>query len=182
MFFELTSMWKKKQSAEERPNRECAPPTWASRFKSLFSSPENYGGLDCNSSEWRPRRFAVVFSKHEQHKAPRGSEKSWTFLILVQPSQEELLLSYREVGKKNLVKQNPNAQCSTGRCYYNVEDKSLRDIINCLASELSSGSDILGFFRKLGKDMIWGWEELFNKVIQIPSVYRGAIFLLKVHR
>jgi hypothetical protein len=51
-----------------------------------------------------------------------------------------------------------------------VEDKPLRDIINALATELSSGCDFHEFARKLGKDIIWGWEELLNKVIQIPSV------------
>src|SRR5437762_8213538 len=148
MFFELTSMWKKKQSASEHegiPTPGSTTSTWESRLKSLFSKPTPCGGSDCNSNEWRSRRFAVMFSKHTPHKAQGANGKSWTFRILVQPSDEELLLSYREVGRKNLVKQNPNAHCSTGRCYYSVEDKPLRDVINCLASELSSGSDVLGF-------------------------------------
>lgn len=169
-------MWKKKPgTAEDEKNHTPVPRSWKleSKIKSLFSTPSPCGGnLDCTSNEWRPRRFAVMFSKHDQHKAQGNSGKSWTFLIISQPSDEELLLTYREVGRKNLIKQNPNAHCSTGRCYYSVEDKPLREIINCLASELSSGSDILEFVRKLGKDVIWGWEELLNKVIQIPSVHR----------
>ena len=171
MFFELTSMWKKKQNpsdCERTSIPQCARRTWEHRLKSMFSTPTASGSLDCNSSEWRARRFAVMFSKHDQHK---GQGKSWTFLVLVQPSDEELLLSYRDDGKKTIAKVDPNAQCSTGRCYYSVEDKPLRDIINCLATELSSGCDFHEFVRKLGKDIIWGWEELLNKVIQIPSVH-----------
>lgn len=171
-------MWKKKQSElekEARSSPDCTAPKWNTRIKALFSTPTPSLCSDCNSNEWRPRRFAIMFSKHELYKAQGNNAKTWTFLVLVQPSDEELLLSYREVGRKNLVKQNPNARCSTGRCYYSVEDKPLREVINCLASELSSGSDFLEFVRKLGKDTIWGWEELLNKVIQIPSVDDSTI-------
>jgi hypothetical protein len=178
MFFELTSMWKKKQNAsdcETRPSSECTESTWG--LKSLFSTPTTTTDDGCNSSEWRPRRFAVMFSKHQQHKGGGNFGKSWTFLILVQPSDEELVISYRDVGRKSVVQQSPNAQCSTGRCYYSVEDKPLRDVINGFAIELSSGSDFLEIVRKLGKDMIWGWEELLNKVIQIPSVLLPCFYL-----
>jgi len=67
-------------------------------------------------------------------------------------------------------RQQTNAQCSTGRCYYNVEEKPLRDLISCLARELAKGIELHGFVKKLAKDIFWGWEEFLNKVMQIPAV------------
>ena len=117
------------------------------------------GITDC-SHQWRPRRIAILFSKNQK----RGASEAWTFLVIVEPTEEELVFSYRQVEQADALRQKANAQCSTGRCYYNVEEKPLRDLISCLARELAKGIEVDGFVKKLAKDIFWGWEEFLNHV------------------
>jgi len=158
-------MWKRKLG---KGNCNTAPKgsIWTPWKKVSPCSQEATTGITDCSHQWRPRRIAILFSKNQN----RIGGRTWTFLVLVEPTEEELLFSYRQVEKVDALRQTANALCSTGRCYYNVEEKPLRDLIACLARELAKGADLHGFVKKLSKDIFWGWEEFLNKVMQIPAV------------
>ena len=165
-------MWKRKLCTE---NSNAQPKTSIFTPWKTVSPCSQEAGITDRSHQWRPRRIAVLFSKKQK---PNGTGQAWTFLVLVEPSEEELLFSYRQVERDDASRNTPNAQCSAGRCYYNVEEKPLRDLISCLARELAKGTELHGFVKKLAKDIFWGWEEFLNKVMQIPAVRfpsRGAL-------
>ena len=163
MFLEITTMWKRKPCTE---NSMAPPKTSIFTPWKTVSPCSQEAGITDRSHQWRPRRIAVLFSKKQK---PNGRQ-AWTFLVLVEPSEDELLFSYRQVERDDASRNTSNAQCSTGRCYYNVEEKPLRDLISCLARELAKGTELHGFVKKLAKDIFWGWEEFLNKVMQIPAV------------
>lgn len=137
-------------------------------------------------SGWKSRRVGVLFSKHrtshgENQIEPPGSstpqtmidgQDTWTCLVLLEPTEEDLLFCYRHVDREgSLDRPPPNAHCTTGRCYYSIEEESLQNTIKYITTNLLvKHQDCAGFVTQLAKDICWGWEEFLTQVMEISSV------------
>ena len=157
---------------------------------SSFFSKYSRSPRKISPSVWRPRRIGVLFSKHYTGVKPSRNQTSeppttpapgtsavrqntsWTCLVLLEPTDEDLLFCYRHVDSERSVdKPPPNAHCTTGRCYYSVEEETLQNAIKHITTQiLAKQQDCAEFVTQLGKDICWGWEEFLTQVMEISSV------------
>ena len=159
MFFELSTMWVRDQV----PNPD----------EEVQSGPQRV------TQKWSPRRIAVLFSRpqrNEEQTIPENEaeNKPWTFLVLVEPSKDDLKFSYREVDEKS---EKKNAQCTSGKCYYTVRQVNLHRFIEYVIEEIRKSlrfhqkchriSKLVTYF---GKEVFWSWEEFVTAVMQLTSV------------
>jgi hypothetical protein len=194
MFLEIPTIWKRKER-RARPETEGAPDasTKGARLKrgGSFFSKYPRSPRKISPSVWRPRRVGVLFSRHytrsdsqdnrQISESPEIStpdttinseDTSWTCLVLLEPTDEDLLFCYRHVDSERSVdKPPPNAHCTTGKCYYSIEEESLQNTIRYVTTQLlGKQQGCAKFFTRLGKDICWGWEEFLTQVMEISSV------------
>lgn len=191
MFLEIPTIWKKNEQQTE-PEIQNIPdeiPQGArlNRGASFFSR----SSQKVSPSGWKSRRVGVLFSKHRtmrdsqggnQFEPPESStpqtmierqDTSWTCLVLLEPTEEDLLFCYRHVDREGSVNRPPlNAHCTTGKCYYSVEEESLQNTIKYITTNLLvKHQDCAEFVTQLAKDICWGWEEFLTQVMEISSVW-----------
>lgn len=191
MFLEIPTIWKRKGRGA-RPDTEGAPDviTKGVRLKrgGSFFSKYPRSPRKISPSAWRPRRVGVLFSRHyagsdrqdnsniSEPPTPdttiNREDTSWTCLVLLEPTDEDLLFCYRHVDSERSVdKPPPNAHCTTGKCYYSIEEESLQNTIKYVTTQLLGKQEgFAKFVTRLGKDICWGWEEFLTQVMEISSV------------
>jgi hypothetical protein len=95
-------------------------------------------------------------------------QDTWTCLVLLEPTEEDLLFCYRHVDREgSLDRPPPNAHCTTGRCYYSIEEESLQNTITYITTNLLvKHQDCAGFVRYLTRAL----QRLRTTFIEVPDV------------
>lgn len=203
MFFEIPTIWKKKRCSPRSDGVFEAPKTTPMMNRILSGSTTKF--LKTNSlGVWRPRRIGVFFTQHSEDDVAKETrengqrqntpttERSWTCLVLIESTKiednEHLLFCYRKVhNEDSMNKPRPNANTTSGRRRYTIEEDNLQEFIGYITKDLlpkyliNDGTPkqkrCADIVTHLGKDIFWGWEEFATQVVRFASVWNQKEFV-----